>query len=340
MEAVPPALGLSADEVAHLLAAAGRAPSLHNSQPWRFRVEPDVIELWADPERALPAADPTGREQRLACGAALYNLRLALQGCGVRPLVTLPTDPDRPDLLACVRYGGRKAPTPTQLRLLAAVPKRHTNRTPFSDEAVTAGERAALRRAALGEGAWLHFVDDRSERHALAALAAQAHTIQQTDPAFRAEVERWTAVTGGQDDGIPAYANEQRPSAHEPWVKRDYTGGRGRPTADAGTRFEQDPAIAVISPFTFGTSADITAGQAMQVVLLTATVEGLAASFLSHLVEVEQTREQLRRLIRASHSPRVVLRIGRGWPVPSTPRRAVTDLLMRTAASNGAPPVA
>jgi len=132
---------------------------------------------------------------------------------------------------------------------------------------VTAGERAALRRAALGEGAWLHFVDDRSERQALAALAAQAHTVQQTDPAFRAEVERWTAVTGGQDDGIPAYANEQRPSAHEPWVKRDYTGGRGRPTADAGTRFEQDPAIAVISPFTFGTAADITAGQDLQVVL-------------------------------------------------------------------------
>ena len=96
----------------------------------------------------------------------------------------------------------------------------------------------------------------------------------------------------------------------------------------------------MISPFTFGTSADITAGQAMQVVLLTATVEGLAASFLSHLVEVEQTREQLRRLIRASHNPQVVLRIGRGWPVPSTPRRAVTDLLMRAAAPNGAPPVA
>jgi hypothetical protein len=185
----------------------------------------------------------------------------------VRPLVTRPTVPDRPDLLACVRYGGRKSPTPTQLRLLAAVPKRHTNRTPFSDEPMTAGERTALRRAALGEAAWLHFVDDRNERHALAALAAQAHTTQQTDPAFRA-------------------------------------------------------------------------GQAIQAVLLTATAEGLAASFLSHIVEVEQTREQLRRLIRGSHGPRVVLRIGRRWPVTSTPRRAVTDLLIRTPASNGAPPVA
>ena len=149
MAAVTPALGLSADEVTHLLTAAGRAPSVHNTQPWRFRVQPDVIELWADPERALPIADPGNRELRVACGAALYNLRLALQGCGVRPLVTLPADPERPDFLASVRYGGRKAPTPAQLRLLAAVPKRHTNRRPFTDEPVTAGERNALRRAAL-----------------------------------------------------------------------------------------------------------------------------------------------------------------------------------------------
>jgi Nitroreductase family len=336
MEAVPPALRLSSEEVAHLLAAACRAPSLHNSQPWRFRVEPDVIELWADPERSLPAADPGGREQRLACGAALYNLRLALQGCGVRPLVTLPADPERPDLLAVVRYGGRKPATPAQLRLLAAVPKRRTNRRPFTDEQVTGGERDALQRAAVEEGAWLHFVDDRDQRDTLARLAAQAHTIQQADPAFRAEVERWTAVADGRDDGIPAYSNEHRPSAHEQWVKRDFTGGSGRTTAAVGVRFEQDPAIAVISPYAFGVSADVTAGQAMQHVLLTATADGLATSFLSQIVEVEQTREQLRRLIGGSHSPRVVLRIGRGWPVPSTPRRAVADLLMPTAASDDA----
>ncbi|MDT7574184.1 MAG: hypothetical protein QOH17_517 [Pseudonocardiales bacterium] len=332
MSAVPPALRISSDEVAHLLAAAGRAPSLHNSQPWRFRVEPDLIELWADPRRALPAADPSGREQRLACGAALYNLRLALQGCGVRPLVTLQSDPDRPDLLACVRYGGHKSPTPEQLRLLAAIPKRHTNRTPFTDEQLTIGERNALSRAALDEGAWLHFVDDRGQRDELARLAAQAHTIQQADPAFQAEVARWMAVTADRPDGIPSHANEHRPSAHERWVKRDFTGGRGRTTAAMGVRFEQDPAIAVISPYAFGVSADVTAGQAMQHVLLTATAEGLAVSFLSQVVEVEQTRDQLRRLMLGSRSPRVVLRIGRGWPVPTTPRRAVTDLLMPLSA--------
>jgi hypothetical protein len=330
MDAVPAALGLSADEVAGLLATAGRAPSLHNSQPWQFRVLPDVIELWADPARRLSAADPTGREQRLACGAALYNLRLGLHGHGIRPLVTLQPDPLRPDLLATVRYGGRKPSTPEQQSLLAAIPRRHTNRRPYSDEPVSSAERGALRRAAIEEGAWLHFVDDRDERLALAQLAAEAHATQLGDPAYRAEAQRWTAVPSGRDDGVPAVPNEHRPSTHERWVKRDFTGGRGPTTTEVGICFEQDPAIAVLSRHLFGTSAEVGTGQALQRLLLTATVDGLSVSFLSQVIEIERTRDGLHRLIPGIHSPLVVLRIGRGWPVPATPRRAATDLLIPT----------
>ena len=105
-----PALGLTPDQVADLLGCGGpRAVAAQQPAVAVPRRNRSVIELWADPERALPAADPAGREQRLACGAALFNLRLALQGCGIRPLVTLSGDPERPDLLACVRYGGAQA---------------------------------------------------------------------------------------------------------------------------------------------------------------------------------------------------------------------------------------
>jgi hypothetical protein len=159
--------------------------------------------LWADAERCLSAADPTGREQRIACGAALFNLRLALQTLGVRPLVRLHPDADQPDLLAVVRQGGHQLPTPAQLRLHPAVARRHTNWLPFTDEPVAAGERAALRHAATKENAWLHLVEDRPERQTLARLAAEAHTLQQTDPDYLAEAARWTAVGEGRDDGVP-----------------------------------------------------------------------------------------------------------------------------------------
>jgi hypothetical protein len=97
------ALGLDPGRLGTALTAACRAPSLHNSQPWRFRVGPDVIELWADPERVLAAADPEGREQRMACGAALLTLRLALRGFGVRgpPSPCCPTAPGRTSSPRC-----------------------------------------------------------------------------------------------------------------------------------------------------------------------------------------------------------------------------------------------
>jgi hypothetical protein len=65
----------------------------------------------------------------------------------------------------------------------------------------------------------------------------------------------------------------------------------------------------------------------MQRVLLTATVDGLAVSFLSQLVEVPDVREELRRLVGAAHPPVAVLRIGRGWPTTRTPRRPLADLI-------------
>jgi nitroreductase len=325
MNEIPAAIGLAPDQVEGLLTAAGRAPSLHNSQPWRFRVTPHMIELFADRNRALPVIDPRGRELRLACGAALFNVRLALHGYGVRPTVTILPDPNRPDLIAEIRNGGSKAPTPEQQGLLRAVPLRRTNRHPFSDAEVSPSELNALHRAALEENAWLHFVQEHDERTSLQDMASRAHRTQMGDPAFRTELAQWTAVAPDRVDGVPASAGGPLPAPQHRWVHRDFTGA-----ADARTPappFEEEPVIAVLTAHLSGERAEIQAGQALQRVLLTATVEGLAVSFLSQIVEVQQTREELRRLVRGTHAPQAVLRIGHGWPVTATRRRQATDLL-------------
>jgi nitroreductase len=326
MTTIPTAFGLSTEQVETLLTTAGRAPSLHNTQPWRFAVMPRLIELHADPERALPVIDPDSRELRIACGAALYNLRLALHGVGVRPTVTILPDPRRPDLMATIRDGGRKLATPEQQALLAAVPRRRTNRHPFSEVALTAAELDPLRRAAVEEGAWLHVVAEREERDALQDLAAEAHSLQMDDPAFRAELERWTAHGPGRDDGVPATAGGPLPAPRRRWVMRDF---RGTDTSQdhPAREFEEEPAIAVLTGHVPGDSGDVQVGQALERILLTATVAGLAVSFLSQVVEVPRTREELRRIVGGTRPPQAVLRIGRGWPVAATPRRAVADLL-------------
>ncbi len=322
---VTPILGLDAATTARVLATAGRAPSLHNAQPWRFRTGADHVELRADPARRLPVADPTDRELRIGCGAALYSLRLALAGAGIRPLVTRLPDPSDPQLLAVVRRGAAMPPTPEQRRLLEAVPRRHTNRRPFSDVPVPAPARTALTRAAYEEGAWLQLVTDPDDLAVLGRLAREAHARQSAGPAFVAEMAAWTGRHGGHDDGVPASAGGPLPAPNHPWVTRDF-GGPAHPQP-APAAFESAPLIAVLTSHLDGPRDDLRAGEALARVLLTATAEGLSASPVSQLVEVPDVRERVRRSLARDRPPQVVLRLGHGVPVPATPRRPAADLV-------------
>ena len=103
-EAVP----IPADQVGYLIATAARAPSVHNTQPWRFKVSQDAIELYADPRRKL-RIDTVGREMLISCGAALFGLRLAIRSLGYLPVTELLPDPARLRLLARVRLGAAAA---------------------------------------------------------------------------------------------------------------------------------------------------------------------------------------------------------------------------------------
>ena len=324
------ALQLTASQIEGAVAVAAKAPSLHNSQPWRFRVRPDVVELLSDPARRLPVADPDGCEMRIACGAALFNLRLALIDHGIRPLVSLFPDPDDPTVVAAVRHGGRRTINPELRRLLDAVGRRRTNRRPFTDVTVRSPEQLALRRAAIEEGAWLHVVSEPATRAELGRLARTAHLRQTGDPAFAAELAAWTGHDEDRRDGVSARAGGPFPAPNQTWVTRDYSGGRqgARPAV-----YESEPLIGVLSVHTDGPREDVRAGMAMQRVLLTATVHGVSASFLSQLVELPDVREQVRRMISGTRPPRVVLRFGYGQPVAGTPRRAPTDLLVPAPSS-------
>lgn len=308
-----------------MISGAVLAPSLHNSQPWRFRVRPDLIELLADPQRKLSVADPDGREMRIACGAALFNLQLGLLEQGVRPLVSLFPDQRDSLVVAAIRHGGRRWITPELRRLHDAIPRRRTNRRPFADGEVGRPEQLALCRAATEEGAWLHLVTESTQRAELGRLARAAHRRQTGDPAFVAELAAWTGYGDERDDGVPASAGGPCPAPNQDWVLRDY--GRGEARAEAVSP-GPEPLIGVLSVHSEGPREDVRAGVAMQRILLTATVHGLAASFLSQLVELGDVREQVRRLISGTRPPRVVMRFGYGYPVSGTRRRATADVLV------------
>ncbi|MEO6880538.1 MAG: nitroreductase family protein [Mycobacteriaceae bacterium] len=332
MSDISATMGLTAAEVAAVLTMAVRAPSIYNTQPWSFRTTPTSIELRADRTRALPVADPDGYELELSCGAALLNLQLALLDHGIRPQVsTVPVCHDG-DLLAVVEHGGSTTPTQEQRELIDAVPRRITNRRPFSASPVPSTELAALHHAARQEEGWLHVLETDEELAGLERLSAFANHQQMSDARFRAEQARWFGSEPARTDGVPAATAGPLPEAQDRWVKRDFTGGTGH-ARTPGKNFEERPLLLVLSTLHHGPRLALRSGQALQRVLLTATAHGLDASLLSHVVEVDETREQLRQLVRSDHRPDAVLRVGYGSPVPTAPRRAAADVAVGPGAS-------
>jgi Nitroreductase family len=201
-----PAVPIPADHVARLIATAARAPSVHNTQPWRFLARECAIELHADPSRRLHG-DIGGREMLISCGGALFGLRLAVRELGYRPVVDLLPEPAQPFLLARVSLGEEAPITAEERQMLTAVPHRHTHRGPFRAGPLPTGLLARLQHDALAEGAALALVDKPGSYQQLAALVAAARRRSAVDPIARAEARRWSHnADSAARDGIPAEA--------------------------------------------------------------------------------------------------------------------------------------
>ncbi|MGW7538773.1 Acg family FMN-binding oxidoreductase [Amycolatopsis sp. NPDC054798] len=304
------------------LAAAVRAPSPQNTQPWRFVVDGPRIEVRLDRGRVLPIADPAGREARLSCGAAVCNLMLTLRVNGVRSRVRIIPDPADRDLLAVVSIEGNTRPSTMDRRLAEAVFRRHTNRRPLSDQTVPVAARALLRSAALGEGGQLEFLDASGRYAQVSALIRRAETEQAMDPDYQAEAAKWTGRAADCPDGVPTAAFG--PPADVPGVVSLRSAHENRSIPPR--QFEQDPVLAAVLTRDQGMAADVRGGMIMERVLLTATAEGLATSFLSQPFEAHSTRAQLLAAFRGLGQVHTLLRIGYGLPTRMTARRPVHEV--------------
>src|SRR3954463_5448864 len=104
-----------------------RAPSVFNTQPWKWRLTGDVLQLYSDPARRLGVTDAEGRLLLISCGGALHHARVSLAAAGWRAEVQRLPDDQRPDLLARIRVMGRTAPDAQAKELVAAINRRRTD---------------------------------------------------------------------------------------------------------------------------------------------------------------------------------------------------------------------
>jgi nitroreductase len=318
---------LPAEVTAACLDAAILAPSIHNTQPWRFRVGRLAIDVFADRDRQLTVVDPAGRQLLMSVGAALFNLRLALLARGRIPVQRLLPDPARPDLVARVQAGPATTPSGSAVLLADAIGRRHTDRWPFRPAAMPWHVLNDAIAAAAAEGARLALAEP-VVRDAIVALTRTAEERLWRDAAYRSELAAWTGATTGRRDGVPRYAIGPRDATGR-LPLRDFTPDRTPGGDDGPHAVAFEPRATLVTLAVNGETPYhwVRAGQALQRVLLTLTARGLAATPMNQALEVPQ----LRRLMTdqsAGHYAQAILRIGYGRPARATPRRPAEEVLL------------
>ncbi|MFC7533759.1 Acg family FMN-binding oxidoreductase [Actinoplanes sp. GCM10030250] len=305
-------------------AAAGiQAPSMHNSQPWAFRLRDGAIEVLADPSRQLAVADGGGGwAMRLACGSATFNARLALAWSGTPAEVRLLPDPEQPEVIARLTATRHRPPTYAERDLHAAIERRSSHRDPFWPDPVPAEIRVRLIEAARTEYAWLDLLVGMTALTGFSEIAHSADRVLRRDTRYQSELVTWTDTDSAQD-GIPVVAAATVGEPQDLIPQRNF-GNRHRP---AGRDYEPEPLVGIL-----GTAGDrrldqVTAGQALQHVLLRATDAGLASSMISQPIEVPAARDQLRRSLGRSGFPQIAFRIGYGRSGHPSPRRDVDAVI-------------
>lgn len=302
-----------------LVSHAALAPSSHNTQPWRFAVRGEALELHADRTRALPVNDPDDRELTISCTAALFNLRAAAAAMGLGATFVLASDGGS-DLLATVTCSPGD---PVPLAPLApAIPLRHTVREAFAAGPLDPALTGRLDDAAAAEGASLHWLEGRQVRERVADLVAEGDRIQFADKRWRRELAAWMHPARS-DDGLPV---EHFGGAVRFVLSRFNVGGS---TAGKDEVFAlRAPALALLTTPSDDLSGWMAAGQALERVLLTAALEGVQAGYLNQPCQLAELRPRLQEVAAAVAAPQLLLRFGRplGDPHPRR-RRPIGDIL-------------
>jgi nitroreductase len=308
------------------------APSSHNSQPWQFKILDDSLMFILDRRRALPVVDPYDREMIISCGAALFNMRVALAYAGKQVRIAVRPDPVDEDLLARITLDG--AALPAQDSALAAlypmISKRMTNRSVYVAMPIAPDVIAELEAAARAEWTTLSTATESKDREAIATLVAAADLAQFDDVRFRRELASWLHPARSSD-GLAAFSGEMKKTLDfatplAALVVRTFDVGNGVAAKDQALA-AGSPLIACISTATDDAATWLAVGQSLQRVLLTAALHDLSASYLNQPIEVESFRNPLAHLMQTESFPQLLIRIGRGLPQTHSPRRELSEVI-------------
>ena len=313
-----------------ILQLACRAPSVHNTQPWKWRVSGSHVDLFADFTRQLVYADPSRRDLMISCGAALHHLQSAAAVLGWTSRVRRLPDPSDERHVASVELRRSRVTTDAGA-LLRAIQSRRTDRRRPTSNPVPIDRLHGLSAVGAVWGAQVVPVLGESARQRLHDLTHRADVIQKRNHRYIDELASWSGTSG--PDGIP---REHIPARVEFGSTTPEDAATRRFPGGTLTDHEPDPEPSQGGMLLVCTSADdaiswVRAGEALSAIWLHATSENLSVLPLSQAVEVDQTRHELQEdVLGGLVFPQILLRVG--WlstahgDLAATPRRSLVEV--------------
>ena len=315
------------DTIRSALMLSVRAPSVHNSQPWQWRVGDKSLNLYTNPDLRLPRTDPDARDLMISCGATLNHCQVAFAALGWQSKVHRFPNPADPNHLAVVELH-RYAATEVDVSLAAAIPRRRTDRRNYSSWTVPQRDIALMGARAARAGVMLRRVDALTKLKRQVAEAASKHN---TDPEYLTELTAWSGRYGSTA-GVPARNTPQSDGANV-IPARSFAGAVLTQPPDAPAA-EDNAAVVALGTVEDDTVSQLRAGEATSLVLLTATAAGLASCPITEPLEIADIRAAVGAdVFGADGYPQMLLRIG--WapinadPLPATPRRPLAEVVTR-----------
>jgi nitroreductase len=321
-----PATVVETELIEDVVRTACRAPSLHNSQPWQWVFNRGELRLFLDPSRVMDT-DHFAREAIISCGAALDHLRVAMAAAGWQSQINRFPDPDSPNHLASIEFTPMDFITDRDRRRAGAIWERRTDRLPFSAPTDWHSFEPVVASSVDRGAVHLDVISD-DLRPRVEEAATIAESLRLYDTPYHDELHWWTAPFEASE-GIPYTALVSAAESDRVGVGRVFPISR-RP--ERRLEIPEDHAkILLLSTDDKGRADALASGEALSAVLLECTMAGLATCPVTHLTELNVTREMIQALIDHDAVPQVLIRVGvvpvTENPPPATPRRPLSEVL-------------
>ncbi len=313
--------GSSDERLMFLLGYAILAPSSHNTQPWKFTVGGNAVQIFVDSTRWLRVADADRRELYLSVGCALENLLIAAEHFGYAYRVDRFPQPGNEELAAQVKFEPRERTSPFKNgALFRAIPQRHTNHQVYKERPIRPADLQRLKACCAEDDIYIYFTSDVEVKRQIDTLIVRGDAIQFADPAFREELGYWIGQGVFGTSWLMSHLGQ---------LAMSYI-NLGKPTAKKDSELLMSaPVLALISSAENSREAQVRCGQVFERIFLTAFSLGISVQPMSQIVEVPELKADLNKIIPLEGTfPQHPFRLGYAEPEQAqTPRRPLTEVL-------------